>query len=94
MFAPKDAPNLRLAEAFMDYILDPKVNADIVEFTTYATPNQAAIDSGFIDEALLNNAAVFPTAAMMTNMFFTEDVADSEQLYNDAWDELVIQVGS
>src|SRR5690606_21987876 len=43
MFVPTDAPNVRLAEAFMDYILDPKVNADIVEFTTYATPNQAAI---------------------------------------------------
>ncbi|MCU0513706.1 MAG: spermidine/putrescine ABC transporter substrate-binding protein [Anaerolineae bacterium] len=97
MFIPVDAPNALLAHAFMDFILDPAVNADIVTFTTYATPSQAAIDSGFIAEDLLTNPAVFPTAEMMASVWFNDDVSNvegAEQAYSDAWDELLISVGS
>jgi spermidine/putrescine transport system substrate-binding protein len=97
MFVPKDAPNPELAYVFMDYILDPAVNADIVTYTTYATPNQAAIESGLIADDLLSNPAVFPNEEMLATVWFNSDVSEAEgaeQAYTDAWDELLISVGS
>jgi spermidine/putrescine transport system substrate-binding protein len=93
MFVPQDAPNQALAEVFMDYIADPAVSAAIVTYTTYATPFQSAIDSGLIEAAILNNPAVFVTEDVMKVSFFAKDVGEAEQLYNDAWDEILIQVG-
>lgn len=94
MLVPTGAQNPALAEVFMDYILDPAVGAMIVNFTTYATPNQAAIDSGFIDPAILSNPAITPNETALENMWFLEDVGDAEQAYNDAWDEILILAGA
>lgn len=93
MVVPLDAPNPELAQVFMDYILDPVVNAQIVNDTLYATPNQAAIDSGLIPEEFLTNPAIFPSPELLENLYFLEDVTEAEQFYNDAWDELLIFIG-
>ncbi|GAB4524713.1 MAG: spermidine/putrescine ABC transporter substrate-binding protein [Anaerolineae bacterium] len=88
-----DAPNPELAHAFMDYILDPVVNALIVNDVLYGTPNLAAIETGIIPDELLNNQAVFPPDAVLETMFFVQDVEDVEQAYSDAWDEITILIG-
>lgn len=93
MVVPMDAPNPALAEVFMDYILDPAVNAQIVNDTFYATPNQAAIDSGLISDELLNNPALFPSDESLENLYFLADVTEAEQFYNDIWDEILIFIG-
>lgn len=90
---PVDAPNQALAEVFIDYILDAKVGADISNYTAYGSPNKAAIDGGFIDEALLSNTGIYPTAETQARLFFVVQDPEREQLYNDAWDELRIFVG-
>jgi len=90
---PKDALNAALGHAFIDYLNDPVVAAQIVNFVAYGTTNQAAIDSGIIPKDMLNNSAVFLDAATLKTMYFTEDVAAAEQSYNDAWDELKINIG-
>ncbi|MCA9914996.1 MAG: spermidine/putrescine ABC transporter substrate-binding protein [Anaerolineae bacterium] len=90
---PVGAQNPALAEVFIDYLLDPAVNAAIINERPYATPNQAAIDSGLIDEALLNNPAVMPDEEALQNLFFLEDVSEVEQVYNDFWDQLRIFAG-
>ncbi|HLV35704.1 MAG TPA: hypothetical protein VKY59_11345, partial [Spirillospora sp.] len=69
------------------------VNAMIVNFTAYATPNQAAIDSGFIPEDFLSNPAITPNEEAMQNLWFLEDIGDAEAYYSDAWDELRILSG-
>lgn len=94
MVVPVDAPNPELAEVFMDYILDPVVNAQIVNDTFYATPNQAAIDSGLIADELLNNPALFPSDESLENLYFLADVTEAEQFYNDIWDEILIFIGN
>ena len=79
---------------FMDYILDAKVGADLTNYIWYASPNQASIDSGYIDEEILNDPTVFPPADQMANLFVIIDKgAEAEQLINDAWDELLIFLG-
>ena len=88
-----DGPNPELAEVFMDYVLDPAVNAMIVNDVLYATTNQAAIDSGYIAENVIDNAAIFPSEESLENLYFLQDIGEAEQSYNDAWDELLIFIG-
>lgn len=90
---PTDAPNPELAHVFIDYLNDPIVAAEIVNYVAYGTTNQAAIDSGVIPQAMLDTPSVFLPEDMLATMFFTQDVGEAEQLYNDAWDELKINLG-
>ena len=62
---PTGAPNMPLAEAFLDYILDPQVGADISNYTAYASPNQAAIDEKLIDARMLDNPSIYPPADIL-----------------------------
>ena len=94
MSIPVDAPNAELAMVFINYILDAKVGADLTNYIAYASPNQASIDSGFIDEEILNDPAIFPPPEQLANLFSIIDVgAEAEELYNNAWDELLIFLG-
>ncbi len=88
---PVDGQNPALAMIFLDYLLDPQVAAEIANFTAYPTPNQAAIDAGLIDEALLNNPAIYPPAEATENLYFIEPKDEvTEELYGFVWDEIKI----
>lgn len=92
---PVDAPNPDLASVFIDYILDPQVGADISNYTAYASPNQASIDHELIDPEYLSNLAIYPSEEIKANLFQLVGVsAEAEQLYNTAWDELLIFLGT
>lgn len=86
-----NAPNPDLAHVFMDYILDPLVSAEMVVFTGYPTPNEAA--KALLDEDILNDPLIFPDDEALALMWFNQDVGDAEQDYNDAWDEIKIFTG-
>lgn len=93
---PAGAQNQRLAEAFIDYILHPQVGADISNYTAYASPNQAAIDAGLIDESLLSSPIIYPDDETIARLFTIDAFPDDpevQQYYNDAWDVLKIQIG-
>ena len=90
---PVGAPNKALAETFIDYILDPQVGADISNYTAYGSPNQAAVEGSYIDAALLDDPGIYPSAEARERLFFVEQDPEREALYNDAWDELRIQIG-
>lgn len=90
---PTGAPNKALAETFIDYLLDQQVGADISNYTAYGSPNAAAIEQGLIDEELLNNPGIYPSAETQERLFSIVNDPALEQLYNDAWDEVKIFVG-
>ncbi len=90
---PLDAPNKPLAEIFIDYILDPQVGADISNYTTYASPNQAAVDQKLISEELLNNPGIYPPKEVRAKLFTTTEDPDTEVFYTEAWDEVKIELG-
>jgi spermidine/putrescine transport system substrate-binding protein len=92
---PVDAPNPELAMVFIDYVLDPYVGASISNYIAYASPNQASIDLGLIDEVYATNPAVYPTQEIIEGLFsLLEADADTEEAYNNAWDELLIFLGA
>jgi spermidine/putrescine transport system substrate-binding protein len=90
---PTGAPNKPLAEAFINYILDPQVGADISNYTAYASPNQAAIDAGLIDPEYLDSPIIYPPEDSREHLFYILPLPDAEQYYNDAWDEIKISLG-
>jgi spermidine/putrescine transport system substrate-binding protein len=90
---PAGAPNKALAEVFIDYILDPQVGADISNYTAYGSPNKTAIDQGLIDPELLSNPGIYPSEETLQNLFFSKQDADTEYLYNNAWEEVKIALG-
>jgi spermidine/putrescine transport system substrate-binding protein len=94
MAVPVDAPNPDLAMVFMDYILDAKVGAELSNYIAYASPNQAAIDSGFLDEEMAVDPIIYPPEDQLKHLFaIVGTTAEAEELYNNAWDELLIFLG-
>ncbi len=81
---PKGAPHPENAHAFMNYILDAKVGADIANFIYYATPNQAARD--LLDADYNENPAIFPDqetiAKLEPALYQGEEV---ERMKEEAW---------
>ena len=91
---PVDAPNPELAMVFMNYLLHPQVAADIANFTAYGTPNQAAVEAELVDPEYLENPAIYPSEEVMSRLFLLSDVStEAQELYNNAWDELLILLG-
>jgi len=91
---PKGAPHKELAQAFINYILDPQVGADISNYTAFATPNQKALDEKLIDPAYLDSPIIYPDEATNKSLFTVVDVGDdAARLYNDAWTELKTLLG-
>lgn len=87
-----DAPNVPLAHAYIDYILNPQVGADIANYTAYGTPNQAALDAGLILPELLENPGIYPSEETRERLFFVGAAPDAETDYNDAWDEIKVSL--
>ncbi|OQX39743.1 MAG: spermidine/putrescine ABC transporter substrate-binding protein PotF [Oceanospirillales bacterium LUC14_002_19_P2] len=64
---PKDAPNPDSAYQFLNYILEPKVTADISNTVAYANANQKA--TPFVNETLRNNSGIYPTETLLNTLF-------------------------
>ena len=90
---PVGAPNKRLAQIFIDYILTPQVGADIANFTAYASPNQAAIAENLIESQYLDNPAIYPNADVQARLFFIQSNATMEQLFSAEWERVKAAVG-
>ena len=56
---PKDAAHKENAYKFLEYMLQPEVMAKCTNFTNYANGNAAS--KKFVDPAVLNDPAVYPT---------------------------------
>jgi spermidine/putrescine transport system substrate-binding protein len=71
MEVPVGAPNPAAAEAWMNYVYDPKVQADIAEYVSYVTP-VAGVKQILAkrDPELAKNQLIFPSRAYTKNCSF------------------------
>lgn len=83
---PAKAPNRDTAEKFINFILDPKVGAQLSNFNQYATPNRAA--KAFINPDDLANPAIYPSADQMEKLEFVIDAGDANRLFDEAWSQI------
>lgn len=72
---PKDAKNVDNALKFIDYLNDPQVAANGVNYVSYASPNTAALD--LIDPEIKDNPSIYPTPEVKKNLF-PDAVVDPE----------------
>jgi spermidine/putrescine-binding protein len=86
MAIPKGASHPKNAEAFMNYILEPKVGAALTNFVNYGSPNKAA--EPFINKDILNNPLIYPSAADLAKLPFQKDLGEDELAYSDRWDKV------
>lgn len=71
MAIPADAPNAENAHAFINFILDPEIAAEISEYVRYANPNAAADE--YLADELLNDPAIYPSADVMQKLYVAEE---------------------
>jgi spermidine/putrescine-binding protein len=86
MAIPKGAGHPKNAEAFMNYILEPKVGAALTNFVNYGSPNQAA--EPFINKDILSNPLIYPPKDALAKLPFQKDLGEDELAYSDRWDKV------
>ena len=84
---PSDAPNVDSAYAFLDYMLRPEVIAACTNFTGYGNANLAS--RPFIDEAILNDPAIYPDAETLARMYTpTPQTPEQERELTRIWTQI------
>ncbi len=83
---PVDSPSKYTAEVFLNYVLRPEVNAQIVNDLWYATANEAA--EPYIDEEILADPAIYPSPDVMSRLEFWEENLPLISTYNRIWSDL------
>ena len=71
MEIPVGAPNPQAAQAFIDFVYDPEVQADIAEYVSYVTPVAGVKEIlRKRDPALAKSELIFPSEAFTANCSF------------------------
>ncbi|WP_426152339.1 polyamine ABC transporter substrate-binding protein [Pseudomonas sp. DC3000-4b1] len=84
---PKDAEHPEQALAFIDYVLDPKVIADISETVGYANPNPAS--NPLMGEAITGNPGIYPPPEVMAKLYVSRELPkDIMRLMTREWTEV------
>jgi spermidine/putrescine transport system substrate-binding protein len=89
---PKNAPHKALAEAFINFTLEPEISARISNYVRYATPNKVALEQGLIAEEDRNNPAIYPPSEVFERLQYIHDIGKATTLYDDAWTELKVSM--
>jgi spermidine/putrescine transport system substrate-binding protein len=88
MVIPKFAPNVDAAYAWINYMLQPSVGAQVTKRLGFATPNQAAFDQ--LPAPLRNDVTLFPPEAILAKCETLSPVEQSiTELYERYWTRLV-----
>jgi putrescine transport system substrate-binding protein len=81
---PADAPHPDNAHKFINYIMEPKVVADITNYVFYANPNVPALE--FVDEEVKSNPGIYPPADVLAKAFVMRSHSpDYEDLLSRTW---------
>jgi putrescine transport system substrate-binding protein len=81
---PRDAPNVANAYLFIDYIMNPRVIANITNFIGNANANSAA--SPLLDASIVSDPAIFPTRDQQQRLFVQmEDSPEQTRAITRIW---------
>jgi spermidine/putrescine-binding protein len=86
---PATALHKELAYTFINYMLEPRVAADVCQFTHYSTANREA--KSLVSPELRSNTTLFPTEEQLKNCEFVKDLGDAVGMYDKYWTEIKAQ---
>jgi spermidine/putrescine transport system substrate-binding protein/spermidine/putrescine transport system permease protein len=83
---PRDAPHPDLAHAFLDFVMEADVAAEICRTMQYSSPNRAALP--LLPAAIRDNPTIFPPADVVARTEVIEDLGAAAVLYDRLWTEV------
>ncbi len=86
---PKNAEHYEEALAFIDFLLEPEINAANTEYVAYSTPNLEALK--LLDPAIQNDEVSYPDITKLENSEVFLDLGDFIKVYNKVWNQIKIQ---
>lgn len=86
MVIPIKAKHIKLAQVFINYILDAKTHATISNYSLATNPNKASLP--YIPENIKNNHNIFPDSSILEKLYYLQDVGDVTPLYDKIWNEI------
>ena len=84
LLIPVDAPHPDAAHRFLNFILEPRVIADITNEIHYANDNLASVP--YIDPAILHDPAIYPNAETAARLYQSAEVSPAlERIRTRTW---------
>ena len=90
MAIPADAREVVLAHKFIDFILDPRVAAEMTEYICYLCPNEVCYQ--YLSAEFRTNPILFPPPEVVEKLEMIGDIGPSQVKYEKIWQE--IQAGN
>ena len=92
MVIPKNAPHLNNAYQFINFVMQPKIAAQISNYAGYSSPNQAAIK--LLPKAMRDSKILYPSKAILDKATFEKDKGEADGLYQHYWFLLKLNASS
>jgi spermidine/putrescine transport system substrate-binding protein len=90
MVIHKSAPRPDLAHQFMNFMLEPKSAAELVNMTGSGTPNSAALQ--YVKPEILANKGIFPDKELLTKLEMLKDLdRDKRRVRSQMWTEIKLK---
>ena len=86
MVIPKDAADVELAHAFINFIHDPEVAAQNMSYVWYLCPNTAAYE--LLDAEMREDPAMFLPQEVVDKSEVIRDLGEDNAKYTAAWDRV------
>lgn len=83
---PKDAKHKKVAELFMNFLMEPEISAEISKEFPYANPNIAA--HSLIDPEIINDLAVYPPEEEIKRGEYLKDIGAAIKSFDRIWSEV------
>ncbi len=76
---PKDSKHKDAAHKMLNYLMEPKVIADVTNYVTYGNPNPAS--KAFVEPDIANDPGVFPSEETMKKLFVFKELPSKLKRY-------------
>jgi putrescine transport system substrate-binding protein len=84
---PSDADNVDSAHKFLDFLMEPEIIGGITNYVSY--PNGNADSLPFVDEAIRNDPAIYPSEETMKGLFTMQVMPPKiQRVRNRVWTKL------
>jgi len=83
---PKTAPNPQAAYAWINFLLQPRIAAYVMETLEFATPNQAAFTKLPLEKQ--KDETLFPAPATLEKLEGIEPVGNATSIFEEYWTKL------
>ena len=80
------AREILLAHKFIDFILDPRVAAEMTEYICYLCPNEVSYQ--YLSAEIRTNPILFPPPEVVEKLEMIADLGEANAKYAKLWNEI------